>query len=70
MLTSNRRKKKYKKKVKNIMIWNMSADQVKILDLQRSKKELKIKLVPAFWDTRSFVSKHCQLTRKWSCLRK
>ena len=53
------------------MIWNMSADQVKILDLQRSKKELKIKLVPAFCDTSSFdVSKHCQLTRKWSCLRK
>ena len=54
----------------NIIIWNMSADQVKILDLQRSKKGLKIKLVPAFCDTSNVVSKHCQLTRKWSCLRK
>ena len=70
MLTSNGRKKKYKKRVKNIMIWNMSADQIKILDLQSSKKELKIKLVLAFCDTSNFVSKHCQLTRKWSCLRK
>ena len=42
----------------------MSADQVKILDLQRSKKELKIKLVLALYDTSNFVSKHCQLTRK------
>lgn len=42
----------------------MSADQVKILDLQRSKKELKIKLLLAFCDTSSFVSKHGQLTRK------
>lgn len=38
----------------------MSADQVKILELQRSKKELKIKLVLAFCDTSRFVSKHCQ----------
>ena len=42
----------------------MSVDQVKILDLQRSKKELKINLVLACSDTSSFVSKHCQLTRK------
>ena len=42
----------------------MSADQVNFLDLQRSKKELKIKLVRAFCDTSNFVSKHCQLTLK------